>query len=73
MGCTTTQRAESGHGALKHKMIFAQHLCVAFDRVHEYLKDFERSYEEQSRLWLVCCRQVDALGNHITELSNIPH
>ncbi|OBZ91130.1 hypothetical protein A0J61_00832 [Choanephora cucurbitarum] len=46
-GYTTTQRAESGRGALKHKMILAQHLCVASDRVHEYLKDFERNYEEQ--------------------------
>ena len=33
MGCTTTQRAESVHGALKRKIISAQHLCVAFDRV----------------------------------------
>ena len=47
MGCTTTQRVESRYRALKRKMISPLHLCVAFDKVHEYLKDFQRNYDKQ--------------------------
>ncbi|KAG0163418.1 hypothetical protein DFQ29_003107, partial [Apophysomyces sp. BC1021] len=43
-GCTSTQRAESGHRALKTNVNAIQPLHIAFNKIHEYLQQFERSY-----------------------------
>ncbi|KAI8980824.1 hypothetical protein BDB01DRAFT_897899 [Pilobolus umbonatus] len=45
-GCTTTQRAESGHSALKKSLIKLLPLQMSFERVHMYLETFDRSYNE---------------------------
>ena len=42
MDCTTTQRAESGHSALKKGMISLQSLDRTFDSINEYLEAVER-------------------------------
>ncbi|KAI8970525.1 hypothetical protein BDB01DRAFT_815124 [Pilobolus umbonatus] len=45
-GCTTTQRAESDHSALKNSLIKLLPLQMSFGRVHTYLEAFDRSYNE---------------------------
>ncbi|KAL0577511.1 hypothetical protein ABG067_008827, partial [Albugo candida] len=42
MGCRTTQRAESGHSALKKGMTSMQPLALSFNKVANYLDHFEK-------------------------------
>ena len=45
-GCTTTQRAESGHAIFKKGMSIVQPLDVSFDYILDNLADFERKDKE---------------------------
>lgn len=47
-GNTTTQRAESGHAALKTEMSEHQSLSFAFSRIATFIESVERNYDTKS-------------------------
>lgn len=55
-------------------MISAQHLCVTFDKVHEYFKGFERNYEEQKLKEKATCDKLISTDEKLNHLCrNIDH
>lgn len=48
-GCTTTQRAESGHAVIKKGMFSLQPLDLSFDTIHSNLQNYERGYNDIQR------------------------
>lgn len=46
LGCTSTQRAESSHHALKKEVSAVLPLEGAVRNVHEFIKNFKRKYHQ---------------------------
>ncbi|CEG74983.1 hypothetical protein RMATCC62417_10101 [Rhizopus microsporus] len=46
MGCTTTQRAESDHSALKIGMLAVQPLQMSFEEINDYIEKLERDFND---------------------------
>lgn len=67
-GCTTTQRAESGHGIVKNEMFSLQTLDLSFDTIRQNLLNFERGYKD---IEIKEKTEVDVLVNRETRLRHL--
>lgn len=68
LGCTTTQRAESGHSSLKSGMSSLQPLDLSFDKIRNNLLNFERGYNDIERKEK---NEVDILVNSEPRLKSL--